>query len=139
MSDLVVSGATGRLGGRVAARLAASGVSQRLLVRDRARAPELPGASVAVASYDDGAAGVYALGNVVSNLGVAVTVNVTLGGSRAGTVTPATVTIPAAGPATSTAPVQYKSPASGNYTDTLTLSVNEYGVNYSSQAASFTQ
>ncbi|HTX32521.1 MAG TPA: hypothetical protein VMD09_14150 [Solirubrobacteraceae bacterium] len=80
-----------------------------------------------------------ALGNVVSNLGVAVTVNVTLGGSKAGTVTPATITIPATGAATSTAPVQYKSPASGNYTDTLTLSVNEYGVDYSSQAASFTQ
>jgi hypothetical protein len=80
-----------------------------------------------------------ALGNVVSNLGVTVTVNVTLGGSKAGTVTPATLTIPATGPATSTAPVQYKSPAHGNYTDTLTLSINEYGVNYSVQAASFTQ
>ena len=39
-----VTGATGRLGGRVARRLAAARVPQRLLVRDVARAPELPGA-----------------------------------------------------------------------------------------------
>jgi NAD(P)H dehydrogenase (quinone) len=54
--SLVVTGSTGQLGGRVARRLAAAGVPQRLLVRDPARAPELPGSDVAVAAYDDGAA-----------------------------------------------------------------------------------
>ena len=48
-----VTGATGGLGGRVAARLAARGLSQRLLVRDTARAPDLPGAEVASATYAD--------------------------------------------------------------------------------------
>ncbi|MFI5491455.1 SDR family oxidoreductase [Actinoplanes sp. NPDC051859] len=50
---IVVTGATGRLGGRVAARLARP---QRLLVRDAARAPRIAGASVAVADYSDSAA-----------------------------------------------------------------------------------
>lgn len=50
-----VTGATGELGGRVAARLAERGVTQRLVVRDPSRAPELPGAEVARASsYGDG-------------------------------------------------------------------------------------
>jgi uncharacterized protein YbjT (DUF2867 family) len=40
---LGVTGATGRLGGRVARRLAAVGAAQRLLVRDPSRAPQLPG------------------------------------------------------------------------------------------------
>jgi NAD(P)H dehydrogenase (quinone) len=53
MGLIVVSGATGRLGGRIARRLAAAGVAQRLLVRDAARAPRLPGAEVAVAEYAD--------------------------------------------------------------------------------------
>jgi uncharacterized protein YbjT (DUF2867 family) len=53
MDLIVVSGATGRLGGRVARRLAAAGVAQRLVVRDPARAPELPGATVAQAGYGD--------------------------------------------------------------------------------------
>jgi NAD(P)H dehydrogenase (quinone) len=53
MTLIVVSGATGRLGGRVARRLAAAGIAQRLVVRDPARAPELPGATVAVAEYGD--------------------------------------------------------------------------------------
>jgi len=53
MTLIVVSGATGRLGGRVARRLAAAGVAQRLVVRDPARAPELPGATVAQAEYGD--------------------------------------------------------------------------------------
>jgi uncharacterized protein YbjT (DUF2867 family) len=39
-----ITGATGRLGGRVARRLAEAGVDQRLLVRDPSRAPGLPGA-----------------------------------------------------------------------------------------------
>ena len=42
---LVVTGATGRLGGRVARRLAERGVPQRLLVRSPERAPKLPGAT----------------------------------------------------------------------------------------------
>jgi NAD(P)H dehydrogenase (quinone) len=64
MSLIVVSGATGRLGGRVAARLAEAGVEQRLLVRDRARAPELPGAEVAEAEFSDGEAVRKALAGV---------------------------------------------------------------------------
>jgi NAD(P)H dehydrogenase (quinone) len=48
-----VTGATGAVGGRVAARLAGSGHSQRLIVRDKSRAPNLPGAEAAEASYDD--------------------------------------------------------------------------------------
>jgi NAD(P)H dehydrogenase (quinone) len=51
---LAVTGATGRLGGRVARRLAAAGVPQRLLVRDPARAPRLPGATAVRAAYGDG-------------------------------------------------------------------------------------
>jgi NAD(P)H dehydrogenase (quinone) len=50
---LAVTGATGRLGGRVARRLAAAGVPQRLVVRDPARLPDLAGAEVARASYAD--------------------------------------------------------------------------------------
>ncbi|MHB1064417.1 MAG: SDR family oxidoreductase [Georgenia sp.] len=53
---IAVTGSTGRLGGRVAGRLAAAGVRQRLIVRDASRAPDLPGSEVAVASYADGAA-----------------------------------------------------------------------------------
>jgi NAD(P)H dehydrogenase (quinone) len=56
MVVIVVTGATGRLGGRVAARLSAAGVPQRLIVRDPARAPQLPGASVSQADYGDAAA-----------------------------------------------------------------------------------
>jgi NAD(P)H dehydrogenase (quinone) len=48
-----VTGATGNIGGRVARALAAEGVSQRLVVRDPSRAPSLPRAEVAVASYDE--------------------------------------------------------------------------------------
>jgi len=49
-----VTGATGELGGRVARRLADRGVPQRLVVRDPARAPELPGAETVQAAYGDG-------------------------------------------------------------------------------------
>lgn len=53
-SLIAVTGATGRLGGRLAIRLAAAGAEQRLIVRDPARAPDLAGASVAVAQgYTD--------------------------------------------------------------------------------------
>ena len=54
MTRLGVTGSTGRLGGRVARLLAGAGVEQRLLVRDAARAPDLPGATTAVMSYADG-------------------------------------------------------------------------------------
>jgi NAD(P)H dehydrogenase (quinone) len=51
---IAITGATGQLGGRVAARLAKLGIRQRLIVRDLARAPKLPGAEVAQASsYGD--------------------------------------------------------------------------------------
>ncbi|MGW2655339.1 SDR family oxidoreductase [Streptomyces sp. NPDC001478] len=52
-----VTGASGALGGRVAARLARAGVPVRLLGRDPSRLPELPGAVAAPpASYGDGEA-----------------------------------------------------------------------------------
>ncbi|MEV8632346.1 SDR family oxidoreductase [Streptosporangium sp. NPDC051023] len=53
MTTIAVTGATGRLGGRVAARLAAAGTDQRLVVRDPARAPQLAGAEVARADFAD--------------------------------------------------------------------------------------
>jgi len=61
---LGITGATGALGGRIARRLAAAGVGQRLIVRDPARAPELAGAQVAVASYGQRAESLAALGGV---------------------------------------------------------------------------
>jgi len=56
-----VTGATGNLGRRVAAELSSRGVQQRLIVRDPARAPQLPGAEVAIASYQDAEAMARAL------------------------------------------------------------------------------
>ncbi|MGY1809592.1 SDR family oxidoreductase [Blastococcus sp. SYSU D00669] len=50
---LAVTGATGRLGGRIARRLADAGLPQRLLARDPARAPQLPGAEAVRAAYAD--------------------------------------------------------------------------------------
>jgi NAD(P)H dehydrogenase (quinone) len=50
---IVVTGVTGVVGGYVARELAALRVPFRMLVRDPERAPDLPGADVAVASYDD--------------------------------------------------------------------------------------
>ena len=50
---IAVTGATGRLGGRVAARLAAMGVPQTLVVRDPARAPRLPRATVLPGAFGD--------------------------------------------------------------------------------------
>ncbi|MFC5062053.1 SDR family oxidoreductase [Actinomycetospora atypica] len=47
-----MTGATGRLGGRVARLLAERGVPQRLAVRSPARAPELPGAEPVACAYD---------------------------------------------------------------------------------------
>ena len=53
MTLVAVTGATGRVGGRVARALAAAGVDQRLVVRDPARAPRLDRAEVVVATYAD--------------------------------------------------------------------------------------
>jgi len=50
---IVVSGATGAVGGAVAQELAARGEPIRMILRDPARAPDLPGAEIAVATYDD--------------------------------------------------------------------------------------
>src|SRR5215212_7997893 len=51
---IAVCGATGALGGRVAAHLSERGAAIRLIVRDPARAPALDGAEVAVAAgYHD--------------------------------------------------------------------------------------
>lgn len=50
-----VTGATGAVGGRVAARLADRGLAQRLIVRDAGRAPQLDRAEVKVASGYDAA------------------------------------------------------------------------------------
>jgi len=46
---IAVTGASGVLGGRVATRLSAAGAPLRLVVRDPARAPSLPGAEVVAA------------------------------------------------------------------------------------------
>ena len=53
---IALTGATGALGGRVAARLAATGQDLRLVVRDADRAPRLHGAGIAVnpGGYADG-------------------------------------------------------------------------------------
>jgi NAD(P)H dehydrogenase (quinone) len=59
-----VTGSTGQLGSRIARRLADSGVPQRLIVRDPARAPRLPGADVRQASYGEHAALLNALDGV---------------------------------------------------------------------------
>ncbi|GAA2214594.1 SDR family oxidoreductase [Nonomuraea monospora] len=57
MSFIVTTGATGRLGGRVAALLAAAGAEQRLVSRHAtARAPRLDRATAADAAYGDRAA-----------------------------------------------------------------------------------
>jgi len=56
MAALALTGVTGRLGRRVADRLVDGGSTPRLLVRDPARAPALPGCEVVVAPYDDAGA-----------------------------------------------------------------------------------
>jgi NAD(P)H dehydrogenase (quinone) len=49
----VVTGSTGRLGGRVARRLAERGVPQKLLARNPARAPRLPDSVAVRGDYSD--------------------------------------------------------------------------------------
>ena len=58
---IAVTGATGSLGGRIAQRLADREVPMRLIVRDPSRAPGLPLAEVATATYTDQPALVRAL------------------------------------------------------------------------------
>lgn len=55
MTSLAVTGATGHVGGRTARLLSEAGVPVRLLVRDPAKAPDLPGAEVVQAAYGDDA------------------------------------------------------------------------------------
>ena len=61
---LAVTGATGWVGGLVAADLADRGFAQRLVVRDLARAPELSGAVAVRSSYGDPEAARTALAGV---------------------------------------------------------------------------
>lgn len=58
---IAITGASGRLGGRVARRLSGAGTALRLVVRERGRAPPLPGAELRVASYGDAGAAARAL------------------------------------------------------------------------------
>lgn len=55
MSLIALTGSTGAVGGTAAHVLAEAGVPLRLLVRDPARAPHLPGADVRQAAYGDDA------------------------------------------------------------------------------------
>jgi hypothetical protein len=78
------------------------------------------------------------VGNTVSNIGIGHVVVVTLGGNAKGSTSPAspaTLTIPSSGPATSATQLQYTSVAQGNYTDTLTAT----SVGYTSATASFSR
>jgi NAD(P)H dehydrogenase (quinone) len=59
-----ITGSTGGIGSRVAAALADRGITQRLIVRDPTRAPQLPDADVTQATYADGLAMRRALGGV---------------------------------------------------------------------------
>jgi NAD(P)H dehydrogenase (quinone) len=62
---LAIAGANGEVGRRVASRLAAQGVAQRLIVRHSALAPKLPGAeAVEASSYGDASAMLRALTGV---------------------------------------------------------------------------
>lgn len=62
MSDVIaLTGASGQLCRRVVRHLAGAGAAVRLVVRDPARAPQIPGAHVAAAAYEDERAMVAAL------------------------------------------------------------------------------
>ncbi|WP_299166883.1 SDR family oxidoreductase [uncultured Arthrobacter sp.] len=58
---IAVTGSTGHVGGEVARLLSHAGHEQQLVVRDPARAPILPGASIASADYSNRARAVDAL------------------------------------------------------------------------------
>jgi len=62
---LAITGAAGEVGSRIATRIARLGLEQRLIVRDPARAPRLPGAEIALASsYGDAMAMRQALSGI---------------------------------------------------------------------------
>jgi NAD(P)H dehydrogenase (quinone) len=63
-ASIAVTGSTGVLGGYVAAILGHAGIPQRLLVRNPAKAPAIPGAAVLPFSYADREAGLRALDGV---------------------------------------------------------------------------
>lgn len=65
---IALTGATGRLGGRIARQLASLGTPLRLLVRNVSRAPRLPGSVPVAASYGDGPAVRRALDGVATVL-----------------------------------------------------------------------
>jgi NAD(P)H dehydrogenase (quinone) len=75
MATIAVTGVTGKLGGRIARRLEAAGVPQRLLVRDLGRAPRLANAEAVVADYSDAAAAISALAGVRTLLMVSAAEN----------------------------------------------------------------
>ena len=64
LTPIGVTGSSGQLGGRVATRLANLGQPQRLIVRKPARAPQLPGAEIMQASYEDETSMKVALGGI---------------------------------------------------------------------------
>jgi NAD(P)H dehydrogenase (quinone) len=64
LPPLAVTGVTGAIGGQVARILADAGVALRLLVRNVAKAPDLPGSSAVSCSYGDRAAAGAALSGV---------------------------------------------------------------------------
>lgn len=67
LPTLAVTGSTGALGRRVAARLSAAGVAQRLLVRDASRTPDVEGGvPVTFSGYADRAGAAQALAGVVT-------------------------------------------------------------------------
>ncbi|MGV1009188.1 MAG: SDR family oxidoreductase [Dermatophilaceae bacterium] len=72
-----VTGASGHLGGAVARELARDGIPMRLVCRDPARAPALPGAQVAVAAYGRTAEAVSALRGVSTLFMVSATESAT--------------------------------------------------------------
>jgi hypothetical protein len=78
------------------------------------------------------------LGNIVNAIGTGHTVVVTLGGSAKGSTTPASpasFAIPSTGAAQASTSIQYKSPAAGTYTDTLSAAAT----GYTSASASFSK
>ena len=63
-ASIAVTGATGVVGGGVARQLAAKGLAQRLVVRSPSRAPAIPGAQIAEASYQDAQGSAAALAGI---------------------------------------------------------------------------
>lgn len=63
-APLAITGATGAVGGMVAAELAHDGIRLRLVVRTPDKAPKLPGSSVWESTYSDTAASIAALTGV---------------------------------------------------------------------------